>query len=71
MDEKSIKTNWSPNDLPHPFSFYKPILNSDMLHFGYWDTEKEDISLEEAQQSATELLLKQIPEAPARVLDIG
>jgi cyclopropane fatty-acyl-phospholipid synthase-like methyltransferase len=71
MDEKSIKTNWSPNDLPHPFSFYKIILNSDMLHFGYWEAEKEDIGLEEAQQSATELLLKQLPKAPARILDIG
>jgi SAM-dependent methyltransferase len=71
MDKNTNKTNWSANDLPHPFSFYKVILNSDMLHFGYWDAGKKDINLEEAQKSATELLLNQMPNPPARVLDIG
>lgn len=67
----SNEAKWSPNDLPHPFNFYKVLLNSDMLHFGYWLPGKENFSLEEAQQAASELVLSQLPKAPARVLDIG
>ncbi len=61
----------TPNDLPHPFNLYKVLLNSDMLHFGYWEAGKDGVTLEEAQQAATALLLSQLPAAPARVLDIG
>lgn len=71
MDKNTNNTRWTANDLPHPFSFYKVILNSDMLHFGYWQKVETNISLEEAQQAATQLLLERLPKKPSRILDIG
>ena len=59
------------NKLPPPFNFYKLLLKSDMLHFGYWSEETASIDLEDAQESATKLLLDILPTAPSRVLDVG
>ncbi len=61
----------SPAQLPQPFNFYKLILNSDALHYGYWPEGQADLSLEQAQEALTGVLSAQYPPPPARVLDIG
>jgi 2-polyprenyl-3-methyl-5-hydroxy-6-metoxy-1,4-benzoquinol methylase len=57
-------------DLPQPFGFYRVLTGSDYLHFGYWQ-KKTDISLPEAQEALSELLLKRFPKPPKRILDVG
>jgi SAM-dependent methyltransferase len=57
--------------LPAPFNFYKLMLHSDALHFGYWPQTQPDLSLEQAQHALTDLLLTRFPPAPAQVLDVG
>ncbi len=56
---------------PMPFNFYRLILDSDHLHFGYWPENKSHVSLEEAQVYLQEALIKHLPKAPARLLDVG
>ncbi len=57
--------------LPHPFNFYKLLLDSDALHFGYWAENQPKLSLEQAQEAMTDLLLARFPAPPAKVLDVG
>ena len=57
--------------LPEPFQFYRLMLAGDHLHFGYWPEDRTSLSLEQAQGQLFELLLEQMPESPAKVLDVG
>ena len=57
--------------LPEPFNFYRLILDSDHLHFGFWPENSPNLSLEEAQERMFERLFVHFPDPPAAVLDVG
>ena len=57
--------------LPEPFNFYRLILDSDHLHFGFWPENSPNLTLEEAQERMFERLFVHFPDPPATVLDVG
>ena len=57
--------------LPEPFNFYRLMLDSDHLHFGFWPENSPNLSLEEAQERMFDCLLLHFPDPPATVLDVG
>ena len=57
--------------LPEPFNFYRLILDSDHLHFGFWPENSPNLTLEEAQERMFERLFIHFPDPPATVLDVG
>jgi 2-polyprenyl-3-methyl-5-hydroxy-6-metoxy-1,4-benzoquinol methylase len=58
-------------NFPAPFNFYRSFLHSDHLHFGIWPQDKQDLTIEEAQQLMFETVAKFFPKPPARILDVG
>jgi len=58
-------------DLPQPFGFYRVLTGSDYLHFGYWQNNHSEMSLLQAQEALSKLLLSRFPKPPLRILDVG
>jgi len=70
--KKNMRNNPSLTiQLPEPFNFYRLVLDSDNLHFGFWPENFPNLTLEEAQERMFERLFAHFPDPPATVLDVG
>lgn len=57
--------------LPQPLGFFHIITGDDALHYGYWPEDPLKLSLAQAQQEHSRLLLGYFPPPPGKVLDVG
>lgn len=58
-------------NLPQPLGYYHALTGNDSLHFGYWPDHLPELGLGGAQQEHSRMILRLLPPAPARILDVG
>lgn len=58
-------------DLPLPQAFIQLITGTDAQHYGYWSENEQHLTLSQAQSAHLQILFKQFPEIPSRILDVG
>ena len=57
---------------PQPLGFYHALTGGDALHFGYWpEGQADSISLAQAQEAHSQMIVGLLPAPPAQILDVG